>query len=124
MSGRSERTSLRGFVLAGLLVAVVAGVVLSNFAAAEPDGLESAVVKTQCLPGGTAGAPEPDACLEEAAGEAVYTAAPLPDYEITWLSGLLGVAVCFALGAGLVALVRRGRRGEDAPRAEAGPASR
>ena len=119
MTARSTRTSLVGFVLAGLLVAVVAGVALSNFAAAEPDGLESAVVKTQC-----ADAADPDACLEEAAGEAVYTAAPLPDYEITWLSGLLGVAVCFAVGAGLVAIVRRGRRGEDEARTDAETAAR
>ncbi|HEY8341084.1 MAG TPA: PDGLE domain-containing protein [Egibacteraceae bacterium] len=96
---------LLAVVLGGLLVAVVVGVVLSAFAASEPDGLESAVVKTQC-----AEAPDPEACLEEAAGEPVYTGAPLPDYEITWLSGLLGVIVSFVLGAGLVALLRRGRQ--------------
>jgi hypothetical protein len=93
------------FVLAGLAVALFIGVVVSNFAAPDPDGLESAVLKTQC-----AEAPDPDACLEAAAGEPVYDSAPLPDYAITWLSGLLGVVACFALGIGLVALSRRTAR--------------
>lgn len=93
------------FTLAGLALALVAGVVLSAFASGNPDGLESAVLKSQC-----ADASDPDACLAEAAGDPVYTAAPLPDYEITPLSGFLGVLACFALGAGAVALVR-GRPG-------------
>jgi PDGLE domain-containing protein len=99
---------LATFTLAGLAVALVAGVVLSNFANPEPDGLESAVLRTQCAdqPEGEAR----DACLAEAAGDPVYTGAPLPDYEITPLSGFLGVLACFALGAGIVALVRSGRR--------------
>lgn len=103
-------TRLTTFTLAGLAVALVAGVLLSNFASADPDGLESAVLKTQC-----ADAADEEACLEEAAGDPVYTAAPLPDYEITWLSGLLGVLVCFAVGAGVVALVRGTSRGRDRP---------
>lgn len=112
MTARERGT--RGIVLGGLVVAIVVGVVLSAFAASQPDGLESAVVKTQC-----ADAPDPEACLEDAAGDPVYTAAPLPDYEITWLSGLLGVAVSFVIGAGVVALLRRGRT--SPPRAPAEP---
>jgi cobalt/nickel transport protein len=104
------------FTLAGLAVALLAGVLLSNFASPDPDGLESAVLKTQC-----ADAADQDACLAEAAGEPVYEAAPLPDYEVTWLSGLLGVLVCFALGAGLVALARRGSARPDAQRGSRAP---
>lgn len=108
-------TRLTSFTLAGLAVALVAGVVLSNFASGSPDGLESAVLRTQCAdqPEGEAR----DACLAEAAGDPVYDAAPLPDYEITWLSGALGVLVCFAIAAGVVALVRgaRGGRSRSAP---------
>ena len=101
------------FVLAGLAVALVAGVVLSNFASPHPDGLESAVLRTQC-----AEAADPDACLAEAAGDPVFTGAPLPDYAATPLSGLVGVLACFAVGAGLVLVVRRGRRdGDTATRA-------
>jgi len=107
---------MTSFALAGLAVALVAGMILSNLASDSPDGLESAVLRTQCAdqPEGEAR----DACLEEAAGDPVYDAAPLPDYEITWLSGALGVLVCFAIAAGLVALVRdgtRGARGGGAP---------
>lgn len=110
-------TRLTGFTLAGLAVALVAGVILSNFASGSPDGLESAVLRTQCAdqPAGEAR----DACLAEAAGDPVYDAAPLPDYEITWLSGALGVGLCFAIAAGAVALVRggggRGARGGGPP---------
>ncbi len=100
-------SKLTSFTLAGLAVALVVGVVLSNFANSNPDGLESAVLRTQCAdqPEGDAR----DACLAEAAGDPVYTAAPLPDYEITPLSGFLGVLACFVIGAGIVALARVGR---------------
>lgn len=93
------------FTLAGLAVALLAGVVLSSFASGSPDGLESAVLRTQCAeePEGSAR----DDCLAEAAGDPVYTSAPLPDYEVTPLSGLLGVVLCFLLAVGTVALVRR-----------------
>lgn len=85
--------------------------ILSNFASGSPDGLESAVLRTQCAdaPAGEAR----DACLAQAAGYPVYDAAPLPDYEVTWLSGALGVLVCFALGTGVVALVRGRARPVD-----------
>jgi cobalt/nickel transport protein len=101
----SRRIELPALILAGLAVALFVAVVVSNFASPEPDGLESAVLKTQC-----ADAADPDACLAEAAGDPVYDAAPLPDYEITWLSGLLGVLVCFAVGGGLALLARRSQR--------------
>lgn len=89
-------------ILLGLAVALVVGMVVSNFASPDPDGLESAVLKTQC-----ADAPDPDACLAEAAGDPVFEAAPLPDYHITWLSGLVGVLVCFGIGAGIAVIARR-----------------
>lgn len=92
------------FTVAGLTLALLIGVVLSSFAAPDPDGLESAVLRTQC-----AGRPEGaarDDCLAEAAGDPVYTAAPLPDYAVTPLSGFLGVLACFAIAAGAVVLVR------------------
>lgn len=95
-----------GFVLVGLAVALLLGGLVSNFASPEPDGLESAVLKTQC---GEGTDEELDACLEEAAGDPAHTAAPLPDYAITPLSGFLGVLASSALAVGIVALVRGGR---------------
>lgn len=98
-----------GFVVGGLAVALLIGGVLSSFAAGDPDGLESAVIKSQCED-----AADQDACLAEAAGDPVFDAAPLPGYELTPLSGVLGVLACFAIGGGVVLLMRRG----SAPGAE------
>lgn len=91
-----------GFVVGGLVVALLIGGILSSFAASDPDGLESAVIATQCE-----GAADSDACLSEAAGDPVYNAAPLADYRLTPLSGVLGVLACFAIGGGLVLLLKR-----------------
>lgn len=111
--------SVQRLVIAGLLVSLVVGMGLSLFADEDPDGLEAAFIRTEC-----ADAADKDACLEEAAGEPVFGGAPLPDYEITWLSGLVGVAVSFGLGAGLVALVRGGRRGDVGRRGDRAGRSR
>jgi hypothetical protein len=77
---------------------------LSAFASSQPDGLEASVIRTAC-----AEATDPDACLEEAAGDPAFDAAPLPDYSVLWLSGLVGVLATFLIGAGAVRAVR-GRR--------------
>ncbi|MPZ87173.1 MAG: hypothetical protein GEU81_03670 [Nitriliruptorales bacterium] len=101
-----------GFVLTGLAVALLLGVLVSNVASPDPDGLESAVLKTQC---GAGSDEELDACLERASGDPVYTAAPLPDYEITPLSGFLGVLATFAVAVGIVTLIRGGGSGRSSP---------
>ena len=105
-------SKLAAFIVVGLGVALFVATVVSNFASPAPDGLESAVLKTRC-----ADAPVPDECLAATAGDPVYEAAPLPDYEVTWLSGLVGVLACFALGMGLTGLSRRvrGRRSLGSP---------
>jgi hypothetical protein len=108
-----------GFVLAGLAVALVAGVLLSSLASGDPDGLESAVMKTQCPAG--ASDEELDACLEEAAGDPVYTAAPLPDYEITPLSGFFGVIAAFMVAFGIIALVGVRSSGDHPSDRRSGP---
>jgi hypothetical protein len=99
---------LAAFTVTGLLLALLAGALLSRFASPQPDGLESAVLRTQCadIPEGEAR----EACLADAAGDPVWTGAPLPGYEITPLSGAVGVLLCFALGAGIVAVARAGAR--------------
>lgn len=113
---RSGDGSVRGLVIAGLAAAVVAGAGLSVFASSAPDGLEAAVIQTQC-----AEATDPDACLERVAGDPAFDAAPLPDYSVVWLSGILGVAATFALGAGAVRAARRRRGDEHAPQRQPTP---
>lgn len=110
-----------GFVLAGLLVALVAAGLLSNFASTAPDGLES-TARQGCttdadgtITGGN--------CIAQGARDHELADSPLGGYGIrgisnaylsTGLSGVLGVLLTFALGGGLFWLVRR--RGPDRPR--------
>lgn len=97
------------FVLVGLAVSLLIGVVLSGFASPDPDGLESAVITAPCN--------GDEECLADAAGDAVFTGAPLPDYENTPLSGFLGVLATFVVGGALafLAVKLRGRRGGADP---------
>jgi len=90
-------------VLVGLAVALLIGVVASNFAASTPDALQRAIIDSACRD-----APDKEACLIEQEGKPVLEIAPeaLLGYQVTWLSGLVGVVVTFAVGAGLVMLLR------------------
>jgi cobalt/nickel transport protein len=100
----SGNRSVITFVLVGLAIALMIGVVASNFAASTPDALQRAIIASACRD-----APDKEACLAEQEGEPVLEIAPgaLLDYQVTWLSGLVGVIVTFAVGAGLVTLLRR-----------------
>ena len=104
MASRGNR-SVVPFVVVGLLVALLVGMVVSNFAASTPDALQRAIIDSACE-----GAPDEEACLAEQEGEPVLGIQPgfLFDYGVTWLSGLVGVVACFVLGAGIVFLLRRG----------------
>ena len=109
-----RRVPLRTVVTAGLLLAVVAGAGLSYFASPAPDGLQASVMRSAC-----AEAVDAAACLAEAAGDPAFGGSPLPNYSIRWLSGVAGVAATFALGAGVLRVVRR--RPEVAPEREREP---
>lgn len=106
-------TRRNGFLLAGLLVSLLLAGVVSGFASPDPDGLEKAAQ---------------DAGFSQAATDHALADGPLAGYGVagvendrlsTGLAGVLGVAVTFAFGLGLFALVRRGRsevaRPGDAP---------
>jgi hypothetical protein len=97
------RPSLRGFLLAGLLVAAGLALFVSGFAAGSPDGLERVA--------------EDKGFLETARDHRLANG-PLADYGVkgvdkqrlsTGLSGLIGVLVTFGIGLALFTLVRRGR---------------
>ena len=103
-----------GFVLGGLLVALLLAGVVSGFASPHPDGLDSSL-RTGCtfdaednITGGD--------CPARQAREHELANSPLTDYGIrgvdnpylsTGLSGVLGVLLTFALGGGLFWLARR-----------------
>lgn len=102
------------FLGAGLLVALVLAGVVSNFASSHPDGLES-VIHQGCefneddeIIGGE--------CVAQQAEDHELANSPFADYGLagvdnaflgTAVSGVLGVLVTFAVGAGLFWLVRR-----------------
>ena len=91
----------RAVVLGGVLAALALGAGLSHVASSAPDGLEASVIRSYC-----ADAVDARDCLAEATGAPAFSAAPLPDYALLWLSGVLGVAASFTLGAGVMRAVR------------------
>ncbi|MFY1690445.1 PDGLE domain-containing protein [Plantactinospora sp. WMMB782] len=102
------------FILGGLLVALLLAGVVSNFASAHPDGLDSSL-REGCtfdaddnITGGS--------CPAQEAREHELADSPLADYGVrgvdnaflsTGLSGVLGVLITFAVGGGLFWLTRR-----------------
>ena len=118
MAASPGRRSIVPFVLVGLAIALLIGVVVSNFAASTPDALQRAVINSACEdePNGAA----VEECLAEQEGEPVLGIQPDStfDYGVTWFSGLVGVVLCFVLGAGIVLLLRRtgGPSGDASPR--------
>jgi len=102
--GRNRRIGMGPFVLAGLAIALVIGMVVSNFAASTPDALQRAIIDSACED-----APVREACMVEQEGEPVLQFQPgfLFDYGVPWASGLVGVIVVFALATGTIFLTRR-----------------
>lgn len=103
----SRSSSIVPFVLVGLAISLLIAVIVSNFAAESPDALQRAIINSACED-----APNEEAveeCLGEQEGDPVLQIQPQPlfDYEVTWLSGLVGVIACFVIGAGIVFLLRR-----------------
>ncbi|MFY1668741.1 PDGLE domain-containing protein [Plantactinospora sp. WMMB334] len=120
-TGASRKTKRTGiFILGGLLVALILAGVVSNFASAHPDGLDSSL-REGCtfdaddnITGGS--------CPAQESRDHELADSPLADYGIrgvdnsylsTGLAGVLGVLITFAVGGGLFWLARR--RGTDAP---------
>ncbi|MEE6257956.1 PDGLE domain-containing protein [Plantactinospora sonchi] len=107
------------FILGGLLVALLLAGVVSNFASSHPDGLDSSL-RQGCtfdaddnIIGGS--------CPAQEAKDHELADSPLADYGVrgidnpflsTGLSGVLGVLLTFAFGAGLFWLARRRTGGE------------
>ncbi|MFF5177751.1 PDGLE domain-containing protein [Micromonospora sp. NPDC000316] len=102
------------FLAGGLLVALLLAGVVSNYASSHPDGLDSSLLK-----GCTVDADDNivgGSCPAQQAREHELGDSPLADYGVrgvensfvsTGLSGVLGVLVTFAIGAGGFWLLRR-----------------
>lgn len=101
----------RAFVIGGVLVALLFGAVVSQFAASSPDGLERVAEDT-----GFAGAAQQHA----------FSSGPFADYATTGVgnetlslavAGVAGVTITLAVGGGLLLALRRGHRRDPGQRA-------
>lgn len=106
--------SRRLFVVAGLLVAFLLAGVAGSFASGSPDGLDKTALDGCTVD--AAGEITGGTCMAQREQEHQLGGSPLADYGIrgieneylaTGLSGVLGVALTFAVGGGLFWLVRR-----------------
>ena len=104
-----KRVSTRTFVLAGIAVALVLAFFVSPYASSNPDGLEKV---------------SSDKGIDASVTDHALADSPLADYSVqgventglsTGLSGIVGVAVTFAIGTGLVVLLKRSRLGRSPP---------
>ena len=104
----ASRPRLAVVIAAGIAIPVAVAVRVSPFASSEPDGLERVAI---------------DEGFDHTATDHALADGPTADYAVdgvddeglsTGLAGLIGVAVTFALAAGLTVLVRRmgGRRSD------------
>ncbi|WP_217180649.1 PDGLE domain-containing protein [Nakamurella multipartita] len=99
-----SRRSIGLFIAGGLALALLLAFAVSPWASSEPDGLERVAL---------------DQGFAENATEHATGGSPLADYSVsgvdhgalsTGLSGVIGVLLCFALGAGLLVAIRWSRR--------------
>lgn len=99
--------SIVPFVLVGLVVALLIGMGVSNFAADTPDPLVRSIIDSACRDAVDEAAVE--RCVAEQEGEPLLGIQPaaLAGYEVTWLSGLVGIIATFVLGTGIVFFLRR-----------------
>jgi cobalt/nickel transport system permease protein len=99
-----KRLSTAAFVFAGVAVAVALVLLVAPYANANPDGLERVAAEQGVDAGGR------DHAL--AGGPFAHDAVSGVDdrYVGTWVAGLVGIALTFLIGAGVVLLARRAQR--------------
>ena len=109
------RVKTVGFVIGGLLVALLLAGGVSHFASSSPDGLDS-VTLDGCTVDDDGEITGGDCPAKQAKDHEI--GGPFADYGVagidndvvsTAISGVLGVLVVFAIGGGLFWLLRRGR---------------
>lgn len=104
-----KRKSLLAFVLVGIAASVALVLLLAPNANPNPDGLEKVAAEQG---------------IDSEVRDHALAGGPLADYGVdgvdnryvgTWAAGLIGVVATFAIGAGVVYLVRRARRSPEPP---------
>jgi cobalt/nickel transport protein len=87
----------RTFVIAGIVVALLIGVVAVFMASADPDGLESTALIVQGQKTLTGATPEDAEIQEDLNGKFSYTS-PMPDYSLGEELGPLGGIIAIVVG--------------------------
>jgi len=92
------------FIIAGIIIAVIIGVVAVFMASGDPDGLESTALVVQGQKTITGGTPADAEIHEETAGRFSYSA-PMPDYSLGESLGSAGGLIAIIVGTILAFLV-------------------
>jgi cobalt/nickel transport protein len=92
------------FIIAGIIIALLIGVIAVFMASGDPDGLESTALVVQGQKTITGGTPETAEIHEETAGRFAYSS-PMPDYSLGEDMGALGGIIASVLGTILAFLV-------------------
>ncbi|MFY9800099.1 MAG: PDGLE domain-containing protein [Methanoregula sp.] len=94
----------RTFIIAGIIIALLIGVMAVFMASSDPDGLESTALVVQGQKDLTGTAPENAEIQEDLNGKFSYTS-PMPDYALGEEMGPLGGIIAIVLGTILAFLV-------------------
>jgi cobalt/nickel transport protein len=92
------------FIIAGIIIALLIGVIAVFMASADPDGLESTALVVQGQKDLTGGTPENAEIQEDLNGKFSYTAL-MPDYSLGEDMGSLGGLIAIIVGIFLAFLV-------------------
>jgi cobalt/nickel transport protein len=92
------------FLITGIVVAILIGVVAVFFASGEPDGLESTALMVQGQKTLTGGTPADAEILEDTTGKFSYES-PMPDYSLGEKFGPLGGVIANVAGILLAFLI-------------------
>jgi cobalt/nickel transport protein len=92
------------FIIAGIIIALLIGVIAVFMASSDPDGLESTALVVQGQKDLTGATPENAEIQEDLNGKFSYTS-PMPDYALGEEMGPLGGIIAIALGTILAFLV-------------------
>lgn len=92
------------FIIAGIVIALLIGVVAVFMASGDPDGLESTALVVQGQKTITGGTPADAEVHEETAGRFAYSS-PMPDYSLGESMGSLGGLAAIVFGTVLAFLV-------------------